>query len=368
MRVLLLIAVGASRLAADSYVTPRMLEPCEMLVPGQLVFRGEVVSVEEGLVRYRVLQAYAGVKAGKTVEADGSWKPPLGWRGLVQVVPSGSSTKTIIASPAFDQFVERWAKGEGKETSLRVDVAAYRRPSAEFAITLRGPGRDRRAIVGSGGPVWFEGLKAGSYTIEASAPGYSITPLPVELVRGSCYQRMLVARGINSVSGQITTALGRPAPGTTVRFEQSSPQLPPLIKEAVTDEDGRYAVTGLLDGSYRVRFVATSGMVTEHPMAGVSVRADQPTTFNGRLRRDFLFLRVERANGSLVLEEEVCTRDERGRVQCEVPSAEGFVILPLVPGVRHAVTVWTTKGEAGEAEFDPSWLSARVQLAPPSRK
>jgi hypothetical protein len=124
------------------------------------------------------------------------------------------------------------------------------RPIAGASVAaLRERSRDAsRMTSGDDGRFELTGLRAGvAYDLSASMPGRVRTRMRVDAPATGL--RVTIETGF-SASGRLLGAEGKPAESTQLRFVPVGHEAPE--EHAETDADGRFTVTGLRDGEYRV--------------------------------------------------------------------------------------------------------------------
>jgi hypothetical protein len=87
---------------------------------------------------------------------------------------------------------------------------------------------------------------AGEYYVEATAPGrLSARSAAVPIARESDKPSVLVLRRVRTAEGRVVDRQGRPIAGAVVRQSGDGP----MPTEAVTDDDGRFHLPGVIEGS-----------------------------------------------------------------------------------------------------------------------
>jgi carboxypeptidase family protein len=150
-------------------------------------------------------------------------------------------------------------------------------PHALVKLTAPSP---HAALTDSEGKFQFEGLPAGSVTLEAIKPGFlgnSSGPLPgsvssIEFGPATLPATLkLIPEG--AIAGEVSDENGEPLEGFTITVLSRGPQSKRLYPDpwhrAVTDDEGKFRISGLGPGSYfllarqnQVPALATSGKVS----------------------------------------------------------------------------------------------------------
>ena len=164
-------------------------------------------------------------------------------------------------------------------------------PVAGARITLVAPFHQQAMLSDASGAYSFDGVAAGKYVMYAQAPGFMLTtysaapdnvPTPVAIAAGE--QRNDVNLQLHhggSVSGIVADERGQPHEWFSVEVLPVNPQTHEISRRAagiaVTDEQGRYRVSGIRSGTYVVVARPRSGR-TEGPVYNPGVlRAEDAT-------------------------------------------------------------------------------------------
>ncbi len=198
----------------------------------------------------QVKAAEALVRAGAAVAAkDGSGRTPLdvaesrGHKAVVGVLgPStpGSPSPTPPLAPKADGA----SKGVG---SIAVSAMGLKgQPVAGANVFVEPSGRE--ATTNARGLATLSGLRAGTYVVSVSKEGYgSIVLSPVIVPSGDTVTlRAALQAKEGTIAGTVRDARGNGIPGVLVSTEDRKAL-------ATTNKDGRYALTGLPPGRYKVR-------------------------------------------------------------------------------------------------------------------
>lgn len=249
---------------------------CAKLTPGSVFFVGEAMGAQPTgrrqftgngddpelvAVRYRVLRSYVGAAKGAEVTVEQPWPPPVGWRGFVEAYRQEGKIGTSVCDTAaatgesLQAFLERRAAGRGEKTSLTVYVSGrLGRVETAAAVTVRGP-VERQAIAPKG-EVRFQPVPPGRYEAEAEAKcsGYTVKTVgQAEMLSGGCGVAAVEMEGTGRASGDVMESNGSAVvTGALVSFERDDTWGNKLTWQAISNERGRYTVTGLPPGRFRV--------------------------------------------------------------------------------------------------------------------
>lgn len=163
-------------------------------------------------------------------------------------------------------------------------------PVRRAVVTLTGDGLrpSRGAITGDDGSFAIDRLPSGRFQLTVARPGYVTsmygakrpgrpgTPIAVGVGAHVTGVTVRLWRGA-VVSGVIRDAIGRPAPGATVRVLPAHPTAPTLLtlanNGAKTNAAGEFRIFGLEPGAYVVSAIAPAGSPTSMPPRDADVDA-----------------------------------------------------------------------------------------------
>jgi hypothetical protein len=155
-----------------------------------------------------------------------------------------------------------------------VNVIVYVRPATPEGVPVTQTTTNREGVFG------FRGLPPGSYTVQASLPGY-IPKLPdagAPPVKDNADSVTFVFMKGGVITGTVTNSKGDPVVAIRIRVEmvldESGRRSPPISYESVTDDRGVYRVYGLPSGSY---IVAADGGANYSPTGVNAFAIDMPT-------------------------------------------------------------------------------------------
>jgi hypothetical protein len=190
------------------------------------------------------------------------------------------SSRSVTDRPVVLRLRDGQGLGEGQETIMGRVVDEQGQPQGDVALSARLLGRRGaqfapvRAVTDQDGEFVLEGLLAGSYQVEARAPGWM--PARLRPVRSGAEQVALTLRRGAVLRGTVTEAgTGRPVPGFTVMVERRRGPLRrlPYRSETFLDPQGRFEFPGLEPHHYAVT-VRAQGYSPSHPEE-VTVRGNE---------------------------------------------------------------------------------------------
>ena len=169
------------------------------------------------------------------------------------------SSRSVPDRPVVLRLRQGQGLGEGQETIAGRVVDEQGQPQRDVALSARLLGRRGahfapvRAVTDEEGQFLFEGLLAGSYYVEARAPGWM--PARLRPVASGAQQVELTLRRGAVLRGTVTeAATGQPVPGFTVVVERRRGPLRrlPYRSETFLDPQGRFEFPGLEPHHYAV--------------------------------------------------------------------------------------------------------------------
>ncbi len=140
----------------------------------------------------------------------------------------------------------------GRVTIQRSGAGLFRSPVPLSGVTITLSGTSAgTAITDSNGNYIFTGLISGNYIIVPSLTGYAFTPVSrsVNISNANVINQNFTARAVSatfSVSGTVRTDGGAPIQGVTMTLSGAA------TGTTMTDANGNYSFTGLVNGRYTV--------------------------------------------------------------------------------------------------------------------
>lgn len=376
-----MLAAGVPDAAACSCV--RQGPPCEDYWTAAAIFRGRVDSitavassaaapVKSRTVRFTILESFKGT-TGSTVDvrtvvggAICGYRFTKGREYLVYaaVEPDGALTTSICwrtrpadRAQADLEYARSIARGgmplgriSGRVLLFTRDLLTGRqrtRPMRGAAVTVRLGDFSATTQSNGSGEFSVTGLEPGAYAIHVDLMGtfrVNVSPDPVVIRDGrACAVAQANVHPDGRVSGRILDASGNPVRGLTV--DLTIPHMPdsgatgnnPEWLRAVTDDDGRYELTGVPPGRFVVGIRAGRDpghrLRAHHP---VVTKQSEAATFSvpagGRVALgDFVLpasLQLLKISGVVVDSER--TPVEGARVYLRGPAERDFILTEAV--------------------------------------
>lgn len=251
-------------------------------IPATVSATGVSMSMRAFVVAYSDSATQPPVKVSADVQPDGSYRlesVPAGtyhvW-AWVDGMPSGlyydqaaseaGATPVEVANGAVVDGIDFTfdAKPEGNgEIAGRVLTSKGRVPSGAVVVAYATDGRQyAKSEVNADGFYQLAGLSANWYYVQVIANGYRevwypgvfnmYEATPVEVVDGQAQNGIdFSLENGSSISGAVRDSRGKPVPNAQI-WIQFSDQGIYFAQNVVTDEAGRYTVSGLSGGSYYV--------------------------------------------------------------------------------------------------------------------
>lgn len=230
------------------------------------------------------------------------------------------------------------------------NVNVYVRPATAEGLPVTNTTTNR------GGVFKVSGLERGSYTVQASMPGYvprSPESVPPPTQSSDDSLTMVLLKG-GVITGTVTNSKGDPVVAIGIRVEkvadESGRRSPAISYESVTDDRGMYRVYGLPSGSY---IVAADGGPNYSPTGVNAFARDIPTYAPSSTREaaDEISVRV----GEEASNVDIRYRGERGS------TISGIVKGTRTGDRRFSVTL-TSLAEHG-ARWDSPFQDANGEFA-----
>ena len=145
------------------------------------------------------------------------------------------------------------------------DATVYVKPANQTLVVSPTPGRERgiETRTDPTGHYRIENAGSGIYTVGAVAPGYAQDELANVHIKADTDNRFdfELSTGV-SIEGVVTDPEGQPIPGAKIVAHAISSKKP-LTVETRTDDAGRFALIGLIEGPYQLMLNAAGFVASE---------------------------------------------------------------------------------------------------------